>query len=104
MPRSSAHREKWGDDKIANRPSAPLTHATDASLGLHLIETMIENEFDVARSNELPVGRGDRAIGHAFYYVYRRLMDNKPLPSVPVMVNTYFPPNTPTAKRCYNFG
>ena len=104
VPRSSAHRAKWGDATIANRPRAPLTHATDASLGHHLIETMTEHEFDVARSNELPLGRGDRAIGHAFYYVYRRLMDNKPLPSVPVMVNTYFPPNTPTARRCYNFG
>jgi len=26
------------------------------------------------------------------------------VPMVPVMVNTYFPPNQPTPKRCYAFG
>ena len=26
------------------------------------------------------------------------------VPMVPVMVNTYFPPNQPTAGRCYGFG
>ena len=26
------------------------------------------------------------------------------MPMVPVMVNTYYPPNQPTPKRCYAFG
>ena len=104
VPRSSEHRATFGDAKTANRPSETLAQPTDAALGEHLIEALIENEFDVTRSNKLPVGRGDGAIGHAFYYVYRRLMDNKPIPSVPLMVNTYFPPNAPRAKRCYKFG
>ena len=103
-PRNSEHRATFGDAKIGKRPSQTLTQPTDAVLGEYLIETLIENEFDVTRSNKLPVGRGDGAIGHAFYYVYRRLMDNHPVPSVPLMVNTYFPPNAPTAKRCYAFG
>ncbi|MCH8849816.1 MAG: protocatechuate 3,4-dioxygenase [Chloroflexi bacterium] len=103
-PRISEHRAAFGDPKIANRPSRTLAQPTDAALGEYLIETLIENEFDVTRSNKLPVGRGDGAIGHAFYYVYRRLMDNHPVPSVPLMVNTYYPPNAPTAKRCYDFG
>ena len=65
---------------------------------------MVANEFDVARSNKLPVSRSEGHIGHAFYFFYRRLMDNKATPSVPVMVNTYYPPNAPTAVRCYKFG
>ena len=31
-------------------------------------------------------------------------MDNKVIPNVPIMVNTYYPPNAPTAKRSYKFG
>ena len=103
-PRNSEHRATFGDAKVAKRPDRTLTRPTDAALGEHLIEALIENEFDVTRSNKLPVGRREGAIGHAFYYVYRRLMDNDPIPSVPLMVNTYFPPNSPTAKRCYAFG
>ncbi|MEE8518951.1 MAG: protocatechuate 3,4-dioxygenase [Dehalococcoidia bacterium] len=97
-------RGKFASDEYANRPSGPMDHPADAAFGEHLIASMVRSEFDVARSNKLPVGRGDGAIGHAFYYVYRRLMDNKVTPTIPVLVNTYFPPNAPTANRCYSFG
>ena len=104
-PEARGPRGELSDPKVANRPKGRATHPAHAELGEYLIETMIENEFDVARSNQIPPGRrGDRAIGHAFHYVYRRLMDNQVTPSVPIMVNTYYPPNTPTAMRCYKFG
>ena len=103
-PRPGAGRALYSDPAFANRPKGRVTHPTDGTLGEHLIESLIENEFDVARSNKLPVGRGEGTIGHAFYYVYRRLMDNVVTPNVPVMVNTYYPPNAPTAQRCYKFG
>ena len=103
-PGNSEHRATFGDAIVAKRPTHTMTRPTDAVLGEHLIDALIENEFDVTRSNKLPVGRREGAIGHAFYYVYRRLMDNDPIPSVPLMVNTYFPPNAPTAKRCHAFG
>jgi hypothetical protein len=31
-------------------------------------------------------------------------MGQKALPIVPVLLNTYYPPNQPTAARCYAFG
>jgi hypothetical protein len=31
-------------------------------------------------------------------------MRDRVVPMLPVMVNTYFPPNQPTAGRCYDFG
>jgi 3-O-methylgallate 3,4-dioxygenase len=31
-------------------------------------------------------------------------MNNEAAPHVPVLVNTYYPPNVPTAGRCYRFG
>jgi 3-O-methylgallate 3,4-dioxygenase len=97
-------RGKYASDEYANRPSGPTDHPADAAFGEHLISSMVRNEFDVARSSKLPAGRGEGAIGHAFYYVYRRLMNNKATPTIPVLVNTYYPPNAPTANRCYNFG
>jgi len=32
------------------------------------------------------------------------LMNNEDIPNVPILVNTYYPPNVPTAKRSYKFG
>jgi hypothetical protein len=92
------------DPKIDNEPAERMAHPADADLGNLLIEKFVEHEFDVARTNKIPQGRRDGAVGHAFYYVYRRLMDNKVPPNIPIMVNTYYPPNVPGAMRCYNFG
>ena len=105
IPNPGGARGIYSDPEVARRPAGQLTHPADAALGEYLIEAFIENEFDVARSSKLPPGRdGDGSIGHAFYYVYRRLMNNVVTPNVPVLVNTYYPPNTPTASRCYRFG
>ena len=92
------------DPKVDNAPATRTTHPADEKLGEYLIEKFVENEFDVARTNKIPQGRHEGAVGHAFYYVYRRLMNNKVIPNIPIMVNTYFPPNVPSANRCYNFG
>jgi hypothetical protein len=60
-----------------------VSHPTDGKLGTYLIESLIENEFDVTRTNKLPEGRRNGTIGHAFYYVYRRLMHNEVIPDEP---------------------
>ena len=43
-------------------------------------------------------------IGHAFSFLYRRLWGTCPIPIVPIMLNTYFPPNTPSPIRCHRLG
>jgi hypothetical protein len=103
-PSNEGNRASYSDHAVGRIPTERLTHPTDAALGEYLIEALIENEFDVSRTNKLPQGRRAGAIGHAFYFVYRRLMGNKVIPNVPIMVNTYYPPNAPTAKRSYKFG
>jgi hypothetical protein len=92
------------DATIDNAPKSRISQPTDAALGEHLIGYMTANEFDVSRTNKLPEGRRGGTIGHAFYYFYRRTMNNKAIVNVPIMVNTYYPPNAPTAMRCYKFG
>jgi 3-O-methylgallate 3,4-dioxygenase len=106
----------WGEDVFVK--GAPMvngqptlgdaardrTMPTHSALGRHIIEYMVEAEFDLARSNLLEGGRAHGSIGHAFGYVYQRLMTGKAIPTVPIMMNTYYPPNQPTPKRCFDFG
>jgi len=93
------------DTPIGNPPPGRVTHQTDAVLGRHIIESSMQQGFDVAHSTKLPPGRhGQGTIGHAVNFVYRRLMDNQVIPNVPILINTYFPPNQPTMKRCFQFG
>ncbi len=79
----------------------PRDYPVASPLALHLIDQLIDREFDVSSSNGLAPGEGE---GHAHAFVRKRLMDNQSLPVVPVFINTYYPPNQPTPRRCYNFG
>jgi len=81
-------------------PTAP-EYETESALAEHLIRALTDAEFDVARCNKL---RPEVGVGHAFSFLYRRVLPGSRLPMVPVMVNTYYPPNQPTPKRCYDFG
>ncbi|MBA3737100.1 MAG: hypothetical protein H0W97_00870 [Actinobacteria bacterium] len=72
-----------------------------SALGKHVIERVVDEGFDVAQMREQPEGR---SIGHAFTFVRLRLMKDHVVPMVPILLNTYFPPNQPTARRCYALG
>jgi hypothetical protein len=72
-----------------------------SELGAELIGALIDRGFDVAHARHLKEGQ---AVGHAFGFVYRRLLDGAPIPTLPVMLNTHYPPNQPTARRCYELG
>ena len=83
-------------DKYTEYPGVP-------ELGLHIIETMMENEFDVTACKNWPAKTRNGA-SHAFGHIYRQVMLDKVVPNVPVYQNTFFPPNQPTARRVYRFG
>jgi catalytic LigB subunit of aromatic ring-opening dioxygenase len=85
----------------AYHPEHAEAYPCDAALGKHVIECLIDREFDVSHSRAVPP---DRHIGHAFTFVARRLMKDRLVPQVPVMINTYFPPTQPTLRRCYALG
>lgn len=67
----------------------------------HLIHYLIDEGFDLASSNQL---RPQIGLGHAFKNVYSQVMHDGRFPIVPFMVNTFFPPNQPTPRRCYSLG
>ena len=79
----------------------PRQYPVDAKLALHLIERLVEQGFDISQSKRLAREHGE---GHAFGFVHRRLMNDHVLPIVPVALNTYFPPNQPRPRRCYELG
>ena len=96
-----------GNQQLIGYATEKQTVPTDSALGKHLIEYLVESEFDVGSSSFLDPNRGGRSrggIGHAFGYVYHRLMTQGIIPTVPIMLNTYYPPNQPTPKRCYDLG
>lgn len=76
-------------------------YPTAVDLADHLIRALITEEFDVARSNRF---KEEIGVGHAFSFLYRRLLPGDSIPMVPLMVNTYYPPNQPTPRRCYALG
>ncbi|MEQ8349283.1 MAG: hypothetical protein RIB84_06495 [Sneathiellaceae bacterium] len=72
-----------------------------AGLALYLIEGLVDRGFDVSAIRHLRDGQGE---GHAFAFIHRRYLADGKLPVVPVFLNTYFPPNQPTPRRCVEIG
>jgi 3-O-methylgallate 3,4-dioxygenase len=83
-------------------PEAPRDYPVHSTLAVHLIESLMDAGFDTASSKSLPEGEGE---GHAIAYVHRQVMEaGRPVPVVPIFLNTYYPPNQPRPQRCYDFG
>jgi hypothetical protein len=70
--------------------------------GWELIERLVDMEVDVASVGGVkdPTKAG---FGHAYGFIVKRLF-RRSIPVVPVMLNTYFSPNVPSASRCYDVG
>jgi aromatic ring-opening dioxygenase catalytic subunit (LigB family) len=104
-PQEGHSNEYGGNPKLSRYPQEPTDNPGEPDLGLHIIKSLMNDDFDPAHSKQLPAGRkGNYAIGHAFSYVYRRIMDDDVIPNVPVFLNTYFPPNQPSLMRCFELG
>lgn len=65
-----------------------------------IVRQAISDQFDVTVLRQMPKPQTP----HAYGFIYRRIMRDAPIPSVPVMINTFYPPNQPTVSRCYDFG
>lgn len=96
--------------------------AIDSALGAHLLEHLSAGDFDVASirypraayggsvgpAGYLTVKRETKprplGMGHAWAFVVKRIMNQRIIPFVPVMINACYPPNQPRARRCYDLG
>jgi hypothetical protein len=91
----------WMKVEQANWEPTQPEYPNAADLATHLIGALTERDFEITRCSQL---RENVGIGHAFSFLYRRLWPECQVPIVPVMLNTYYPPNQPTPKRCYQLG
>ena len=67
-------------------------------LATALIEGLVAREFDITAMKSLSA---DQFEGHAYSFIHRRFMAKGPIPIVPVILNTYYPPNQPSPRRCF---
>jgi 3-O-methylgallate 3,4-dioxygenase len=72
-----------------------------SELGTHLIKGLTARDFDITAMKSMV---GEQFEGHAYSFVHRRFMTGQPIPIVPVMLNTYYPPNQPSPSRCFDLG
>ena len=87
------------------RPSGARTYPGLPELGTHLITALMDAGFDVGASNNLPAGKsGVPRVPHAYGFIYERIMRGHVAPNVPVLANTFYPPNQPRAARCIEMG
>ena len=81
-------------------PAGGAESSGHPELAVHIIERAISDEFDVAAMKALPKPETP----HAFGFVFRRIMRDRPVPTVPILLNTFYPPNQPRVSRCHKFG
>lgn len=88
-----------------NCPPGGAVYAGGSSLAVHLVQSLIDQDFDVSEGSQLPKPDGHvHGIPHAFGFLYRRIMEDNPPPSVPVFINAGVPNNRPRVRRCLRFG
>ena len=86
-----------------------IEYPAEPELANHIVSHLTAGEFDVSVSNKMPPGRfGENGIPHAFGFFYHRILGdfkgNERMSTLPIFINTFFPPNQPTVKRALNFG
>ena len=83
-------------DTVHEYPGAP-------ELAMAAMEGLIQRHIDVGAAAEVKDPRV-AGFGHAYGFVAERLFRGRSYPMLPVLLNTYFPPNVPTSARCYDIG
>jgi hypothetical protein len=86
-------------------PPEPAAYPGAPAFGEHVIRSLMAEPFDIASSRRLPPGSAWRnGIPHAFGFPYRQIMRDAPPPSLPIILNVFFPPNQPPVRRCLALG
>lgn len=79
----------------------PETHKVCVELSRRLTGSLMGADFDPMIFTEQQAGR---TLGHAFTFPRYRLGLSADTPIAPIFINTYYPPNVPSARRCYELG
>jgi len=79
----------------------PVDYPVKSELAEYLVRDLCERDFDIAAMDGLEAGQFE---GHAFSFIHKRYLQGTNLPIIPVIVNTFDPPNQPTPRRCIALG
>jgi hypothetical protein len=88
-------------------PDKPVAYPGARELSLNLLNHLQADGFDIACMTKMPPNvwlQNNIVVPHAFSFIYHEIMLDKAPPSVPVYLNTFYPPNQPSMKRCIAFG
>lgn len=90
-----------------HEPEADRDYPVRSDLAEWLIRQLCDRDFDIAAMDGLERGQSE---GHAFQFIHRRLLDGATggnagtLATIPIILNTFDPPNQPTPRRCVALG
>ena len=84
-----------------HEPEVDRDYPVKSDLAAWLIRQLCDRDFDIAAMDGLERGQFE---GHAFQFIHRRLLKELELPVIPVILNTFDPPNQPTPRRCVALG
>jgi hypothetical protein len=89
-------------------PDHPVTYPGHPELALHLINAFQQEGFDMAEILKWPANVWMKPPGpivpHAYGFIYHQIMQDQVPPNVPILMNTFYPPNQPTMRRSIQFG
>ncbi len=78
-----------------------FTFAGQAELAADLVRGLMQEGVDIGWMAGAPAGKG---FGHAYGFPIYRFLLPDPVPVIPFMLNTYYPPNQPSPRRCFQLG
>jgi catalytic LigB subunit of aromatic ring-opening dioxygenase len=100
-----------------------IEYPVETKLGLHLVEQLVERDFDIAQSRYMKaeyggtIGPGTwylnyqrttaprkQGMSHAFAFPICRWFMGKRPPIVPITINTCYPPNWISPRRAFSLG
>lgn len=98
--------------RVANWARVPETDIMlrgAPELGELVVRAAVADGFDVSVSSCIAKKEhAENGIGHAFGFYYHRLLDDlaglPALTTLPIFINTFFPPNQPPVRRVLEFG
>lgn len=83
-------------DGVHRFPAAP-------KFALDLIDGLMARDVDVATVAGIPDPE-KAGFGHAYGFIVQRVLGRRPIPVLPLLLNTYYPPNVPSSGRAYRLG
>jgi aromatic ring-opening dioxygenase catalytic subunit (LigB family) len=90
--------------EVGNAPEEGATYPGATELADHILDSLAEENFDLAQSDMRPATAARPGIPHAYGFLYHSIIGGNPPPSVPIILNVHFPHNVPKNRRCLELG